>query len=298
MFIGSNDQLVLELNEKEKEISMLNFLNKIRDSAKDSDELFCEVLKKSKTIMEAEMGFILIKNGKNVDIKSKEGEIDKKILNKLANDAIKSNQPIIYNQILNEDLIRANVSSVLSIPLVFDNNPSGAFLLLNKRFSRGFNRHDMKLASAIARQLYFASKKIDYVNNLEKTSKTLVFETQISNSKNKKSALKQIADLFDCEFGFIALNKDNKACLSVATKVLPKQLSELVESVASESITFAKLINHLEVSHELNSIICIPVIKEGIVKSVVGVVNSKNKKFSKMEKDLLSDFVSKIKLFN
>lgn len=298
MFIGSNDQLVLELNEKEKEISMLNFLNKIRDSAKDSDELFCEVLKKSKTIIEAEMGFILIKKGKNVDIKSKEGEIDKKILNKLANDAIKSNQPIIYNQILNEDLIRANVSSVLSIPLVFDNNPSGAFLLLNKKFSRGFNRHDMKLASAIARQLYFASKKIDYVNGLEKTSKTLVFDNKILNSKTKKSALKQIADLFDCEFGFIASNKDNKASLSVTTKVLPKQLSELVESVASESINFAKLINHLEVSHELSSIICIPVIKDGIVKSVVGVVNSKNKKFSKMEKDLLSDFVSKIKLFN
>jgi transcriptional regulator with GAF, ATPase, and Fis domain len=248
-----------------------------------------------KTI-EAEIGFIIIKKGKTFDKKAKEGEIDKKLLEELAANAIKSNQPVIYNRILNEELLRANISSVLSIPLVFDNTPVGAFLLLNKKFSRAFNRYDMKLATVIAKQIYFASKKLDIFNSLERTAKTAEFKAKAAKSKTKKAFMKNLSDLFSCEFGFVAEVKDKKASVALATEKITKEVSTFVEGIASESASSAEMVNHLEVSDKIKSIVCVPLVSEGNVKSVVGLVNIKNRKFSSLDKELFSDFVKNSKL--
>ncbi len=297
MFIGETNDLMLELAEKDKEIAMLHFINKIRDNARDPSDLYSELLKKSVNTIESELGFIILNKGKSIEIKAKEGEMDKKVLGKLTKDAIKNNQPTIFNRILNEELLRANISSILSIPLVFDNEPVGAFILLNKKFSRSFNRYDMKLTSTIARQIYFVSKKLDLVNSLDKSAKTLEFE-KISKAKVKKTLLKKMADLFESELGFVADVKASKAKISTSTQKLVKDVSTSIESVASESAKTAKMVNHLNQPADVKSIVCIPVKKDSKVKTIVGLVNSKHKKFSTQDKELFKAFVKKCSLLN
>ena len=107
-----------------------------------------------------------------------------------------------------------------------------------------------------------------------------------------------MADLFDCELGFSASVKDNKASVSVSTEKMVKSVSNSINEVASETVTSAKMVNHLDVCKELRTIVCVPVMKDGKVKNIVGLVNSKQKKFSDQDKELFKAFVKNSKLLN
>lgn len=172
-----NNKLLDELREKNQELSILKTFNRLKEEQEETKKIAKAIASEAEHMLEAEKCFVLLNNGTRLEIETDHKNIPTRIMKKLANDAIKNSQPVMYNKILNKELVKNKVKSILSTPIRKDKKVVGALQVFNKKTPTGFTIQDLRTAQVIASQtagaIYFV-KKIEELKKGKTKKKKIV----------------------------------------------------------------------------------------------------------------------------
>ncbi|RLE39181.1 hypothetical protein DRJ17_01505 [Candidatus Woesearchaeota archaeon] len=199
MFKKSTKDLILQLKQKEKELSILYTLDDLRDSAKTLQDFLNPLLKEVVKTAEVEMGFILLVNEETDELEIAavndkglylfKGERFQTIKN-FARRSINSCEVFIREGgVFRHPHVKLN--SILSIPLVINRKAIGAIVVINKRKGR-FNEHDIRLLKAIASQADSAIEHIKAVERVKQKVRELTIITEIDRIRDKTHNLNEM----------------------------------------------------------------------------------------------------------
>jgi len=183
LIFGTN-KLLDELREKNKELHILKTFNRLKEENEATKELAKAIAMEAEHFLEAEKCFVFLNNGTKLQIETDSKNIPIKIMKQLAQDAIKNSQPVMYNKVLNDELLKNSVKSILSVPIKKDGQIVGALQLFNKKTLTGFTIEDLRIAQIIASQ---TASAINFVKKIEelKKGKTVV-QKKIKTQENQR----------------------------------------------------------------------------------------------------------------
>jgi adenylate cyclase len=144
-----------ELGQRQRELETIYRVDRIRDEKIPFDEMLNKVLKELCTVIEAEMGFIMLYDrvGKQLEMRAATNEDLFKmsphydIVSRVANEALRETRLVCHNDLGGE------LRSVMGIPLILGDEIIGVFGVGNRLGGAGFWEEDRRLLSAIASQM-------------------------------------------------------------------------------------------------------------------------------------------------
>jgi len=147
-------KLYRQIEEKDRELSVLYSIDKLRDTIKDFDTLMKAILSEMTKILEAEVGFIALydKEGNLVDVKVPSNIRSSSFLTSNVDtiDAL-CRAVFKHGDLMRGDYLNAEISSFIAIPASLEGSIA-VFGVLNSRKDDGFSPEDEKLLKAIASQ--------------------------------------------------------------------------------------------------------------------------------------------------
>ncbi len=144
-----------ELEQRQRELETIYRVDRIRDEKIPFDEMLNKVLKELCTVIEAEIGFIMLYDrvGERLEMRAATSEDlfkvspDYETVNRIANEALKAASLVCHND------LGGKLRSLMCIPLILGDEIIGVFGIGNRRGSEGFWDEDRRLLSAIASQM-------------------------------------------------------------------------------------------------------------------------------------------------
>ena len=141
-----------ELREKNQELIILKTFNRLKEEQEETTKLAKAIAVEAENMLEAEKCFVLLNNGTKLEIETDHKNVPVRIMKKLAKDAMKNKQPVMYNKVLNDELVKNKVKSILSTPIRKDKKIVGAIQIFNKKTPTGFTIQELRKAQLIASQ--------------------------------------------------------------------------------------------------------------------------------------------------
>lgn len=144
------------IDMKEKELSLIYRMDKLRDTIKDFDSLLDAVLDELVKNVDAKLGYMVLfdKEKKEIDFKvSSEMKSNKFVdsnieeIRKISKDAMRKGELSSYNDINNE------IDNIIAIPLALERKSMGVIGVINSSAEEGFSEEDKSMLNAIAKQV-------------------------------------------------------------------------------------------------------------------------------------------------
>ena len=144
-----------ELQQRVKELETIYRIDYIRDQGLSFDEMLNTVLKELCSVIEAEMGFVMLydRAGQCLELRAATNEdlyrvsAHYKIVDQLANESLNRAELVCRND-LGQDL-----HSIMCIPLILNEKIIGVLGVVNRHGTGGFTLADRRLLSAIGSQM-------------------------------------------------------------------------------------------------------------------------------------------------
>ncbi|MBN1311364.1 MAG: GAF domain-containing protein [Anaerolineae bacterium] len=147
--------LYYELQLRNKELETIYRIDCIRDKHLPFDEMLTRVLHELRTVIQAEMGFIMLYHRADDKLELRAFTHDDLFhihqyydtIQQIAHEALRKAQLVFHNE-LNSEL-----DSIMCIPLILREEILGVFGVVNRYSTRGFDEGDRRLLTAIASQM-------------------------------------------------------------------------------------------------------------------------------------------------
>jgi len=144
-----------ELQQRNKELEVIFRIDRIRDKHLPFDEMLNTVLYQLRDVIEAEMGFIMLYNRAGQRLEMRAFTHDDlfrtspyaEVVDRIANQTLDSATLTVHND------LEGDLSAVMCVPLILNEEILGVFGCANRRGMRGFTEEDRRLLNAIASQM-------------------------------------------------------------------------------------------------------------------------------------------------
>jgi len=144
-----------DLQQRNKELETIYRVDRIRDQHLPFEEMLNRVLQELRTVIQAEMGFIMLYNQIEQRLELRATTRDDlfrvspyyEVVDRVANEALQRAEMVCYNGL--GDVL----CSMLCIPLILDDEIIGVLGVANRYGPRGFRGEDRRLLSAIGSQM-------------------------------------------------------------------------------------------------------------------------------------------------
>lgn len=147
--------LYYELQLRNKELETIYRIDRIRDKHFPFDEMLTKVLIELRSVIQAEMGFIMLYHRADDRLELRAFTHDDlfhtqsyyEAIQRIAQEALLKAHLVFYNEITSE------LNSIMCIPLILREEILGVFGVVNRYGWRGFDEGDRRLITAIASQM-------------------------------------------------------------------------------------------------------------------------------------------------
>jgi len=144
-----------DLQQRNKELETVYRIDRIRDRHLPFDEMLNQVLQELRTVIQAEMGFVMLynKTGRRLELRAATNDdlfrvsSHYEVVDRIANEALQQAEVVCHNDL--GDVLR----SLLCIPLILNHEIIGVLGVVNRYGPRGFRGEDRRMLSAIGSQM-------------------------------------------------------------------------------------------------------------------------------------------------
>ena len=139
-----DDNLARELGIKKREVRLLSRLQTLKSESESHSKFIKLLIEELSKAFSSEASIALLYNSSKRKIEiiqtfniNPEKQKCDAIVKKLAKEAIKNEQPVMYNRILNELMIKIGIRNILSLTLKINDKKVGVVQIVNK-IGKGF----------------------------------------------------------------------------------------------------------------------------------------------------------------
>jgi hypothetical protein len=237
-----DENLVRELGIKKREVLLLSRLQTLKSQSESHSKFMKSLIEELTKAFNAGSGIALVYDPSKRKIKiTQRFGIDPKsqkckaVVKKLAREAIRSNQPIMYNRILNECLIDMNVRNIFILPIKINRKTAGAIQIINKKNSIGFTSEDISFFNAVSPEIDLA---VEESLNQEKMSKELKTASLLYNFERAKNLG---SDVFDAISTQLVKNTSAELCIIMRINKRKWEAESMTNSRLAKKVSSAKL---------------------------------------------------------
>jgi class 3 adenylate cyclase len=144
-----------ELQFRTREIETIYHIDKIRDQHLPFDEMLGKVLHELRSVIQAEMGFIMLYHRQAEQLEMRASTHDDlfhtedyyRAIDRVSHEALEKAR-LIY-----EEKVSQEIDSIMAVPLILRDEILGVFGVVNRYGSQGFDENDRRMLTAIASQM-------------------------------------------------------------------------------------------------------------------------------------------------
>ncbi|MBU2561819.1 MAG: GAF domain-containing protein [Nanoarchaeota archaeon] len=301
-------KLVAKIKAQAARLQVLNELIEIETATKDKYQMLKEILLLTVKSLSVEQGFIILynKDSKNPfeygATNTSDQFEDKTLVRDICDNIIKTRKPVIINDTrLHKRLRRCKIRNIIALPLLYGKNPVGVFLVMNKN-KQLFKKRDLILFTMICK---FTASAIEHANEyteLDDKSKELTTIYAIDRIRDTikdfntmmEAVLQELTQVISAKLAFFLLynKKTNKTELKISGQLKSSTFvhnnAEYIYEISRSTLNHGELMEFNDVSKEIKSAMCTPIIVSDDTMGVFGVINSNALSgFSKVDKRLL-----------
>jgi len=302
-------RLITKIKAQAERLQVLNELAEIESSTDEMYILLKEILLLTIRATKVEKGFIILYNKGNKNpfeygaTNTSEQFDDKTLVRDICDNIVRSQKPIIINDTrLHRRIRRCNIKNMIAMPLVFNKEVIGIFLIVNKRKSM-FKKRDLTIFSMISKFTSSAIKHARTAKILEDKQKELdtiyaidrIRDTIKDFNTMMEAILQELTQVVDCKLAFFMLHnkKTNKTELKVSGKLKTSTFvhnnANAIYDMARKTLDSGDTQEFHRLNKDIESALCTPIIVGDDSTGVFGVLNPNNAKgFSDVDKNLLS----------
>ena len=302
-------KLVTKLKSQTLKLQVLNDLEEIKNSTTDTTALLKDILSLTAKTIKIEKGFIVLYDKKspdplNISI-SNNGEMfeDRTLLRDVCSNIIRTNKPVIINDTrLHKRLRRCKIKNIIALPLIFNKEINGIFLILNKRRSL-FKKRDLIIFSLICRFTANSIEHFKMFSTLEEKNRELEAIYSIDRIRDTikdfetmmDAILQELNRLIDSKMSFFLrfIKDKNETDLKVSGKLKSSAFvnnnSSMIYEMSRATLNKGELMIFNNLNKDIISAMCTPVVIDDNTLGVFGVINStKQEGFANIDRSILN----------
>jgi class 3 adenylate cyclase/putative methionine-R-sulfoxide reductase with GAF domain len=228
---------------------------------------------------------------------------DKTLIRDICDNIIKTRKPVIINNTkLHKRLRKCKIRNIIALPLMHGKEPVGCFIITNK-FKQLFKKRDLILFrmvckfSALAIQQARSSIELDEKNKELTTIYAIdrIRDTIKDFNTMMEAILQEITQVIESKLAFFLLynKKTNKTELKISGKLKSSTFvhsnADNIYEMSRAALNSGELMEFNDISKDIQSAICTPIVVSDDAMGVFGVINSsRNDGFTKVDKNLLN----------
>jgi class 3 adenylate cyclase/GAF domain-containing protein len=301
-------RLMAKIRSQGGRLSILNELINIEESTVEIYQMLKEMLLLSVKALNVDHGFIIIynKDSKNPfeygATNTSDNFDDKTLVRDISDNIIKTRKPVIINDTrMHKRLRRCKIKNILALPLMLGKEPVGVFMIMNKH-KHLFKKRDLILFTMICKFIALAISHAKSHRELDEKNKELTTIYAIDRIRDTikdfntmmEAILQELTQVIDAKLAFFLLynKKTNKTELKVSGKLKSSSFvhnnADNIYEISRSTLNHGELIEFNDISKDIKSAICTPIVVSDDTMGVFGVINSDSTNgFSRVDKNLL-----------
>ncbi|MBI4738887.1 GAF domain-containing protein [Candidatus Woesearchaeota archaeon] len=305
---GKIEKLISKLHSQSVKLQLLSDLEELSNSTTNIKALLKDILSLTVRIIHVQYGFVVFYNkGGREEFKllaSNDADAyqDKELLKLISADVIKNRGPVIINDTkMHKRLRHGKIKNAIALPLGFNKEPTGTFIILNKR--KPFKKRDLALFSIICKFSSTVLQHAKVYQELEEKTKELdviytvdrIRDTLKDFNVMMEAVLQELAQAIDAKLAFFMLynRKSNKTDLKVSGRLksgaFVKNNTNMIYELTRSTLNNGETMEFSDLNRDIYSALCTPVIIDNDTMGVFGVINSNNTEgFSNLDKNVLN----------
>lgn len=302
------EKLLSKLRSQSLKLQLLSDLEEVANATTRMQVLLKEFLSLTVRTIQVQYGFVVFYNkGEREEYSlaaSNDADAyqDKELLKLISADVIKNRRPVIINDTkMHKRLRHGKVKNVIALPLMFNKEPTGTFIILNKR--KPFKKRDLALFSLICKFSSTALQHAKGYQELEEKNKELdviytvdrIRDTIKDFNVMMEAVLQELAQVINAKLAFFMLynRKSNKTDLKVSGKLkssaFVKNNTNIIYELTRSTLNSGETMEFSDLNRDIHSALCTPVMIDNDTMGVFGLINSSNPRgFSKLDKNVLN----------
>ncbi len=302
-------RLIAKIRSQSTRLQVLNELIEIETSTKDVYQMLKEMLLLTVKAIGVEHGFIILyrKDSQNPfeygATNTSDQFEDKTLVRDICNNIIKTHKPVIINDTrMHRRLRRCKIKNMLALPLMSGKIPVGLFLVMNKN-KHLFKKRDLILFRMICKFVAGAVEHAKDTQDLEEKDKELATIYAIDRIRDTikdfntmmEAVLQELTQVIDAKLAFFLLynKKTNKTELKISGQLKSSSFvhnnANYIYEISRSTLNNGELIEFNDVSKEIKSAICTPIVVSDDTMGVFGVINANSPGgFTRVDKKLLN----------
>ncbi|MBW2964331.1 GAF domain-containing protein [Candidatus Woesearchaeota archaeon] len=302
-------RLLAKIKSQSNRLQILDELVDIQASTTDMYQMLKEVLLLTVKSIGVQYGFIIIynKDSKNPyeygATNTAQQFDDRTLVRDICENIIKTRKPVIINNTrLHKRLRRCNIKNIIALPLVYGKDTVGVILVMNK-YKQLFKKRDLILLRMVSKYTALSIEQAKSGVELEEKNKELstiyaidrIRDTIKDFNTMMEAVLQEITQVIDAKLSFFLLynKKSNKTELKISGKLKSSTFvhsnADSIYEIARATLNSGELMEFNDISKDIQSAICTPIVVSDDAMGVFGVINTASASgFSKVDKNLLN----------
>ncbi|MBW2971775.1 GAF domain-containing protein [Candidatus Woesearchaeota archaeon] len=302
-------KLVAKIKAQAARLQVLNELMEIETATHDKYQMLKEILLLTVKTISVETGFIILYNKDSKSpfeygaTNTSDQFEDRALVRDISDNIIKTRKPVIINDTrLHKRLRRCKIRNMIALPLMYGKNPVGVFMVINKN-KQLFKKRDLIVFTMVCRYTAAAIQHASAYTELEDKNKELstiyaidrIRDTIKDFNTMMEAILQELTQVIDAKLAFFLLynKKTNKTELKISGQLKSSSFvhnnADYIYEVSRSALNHGELMEFNDVSKEIKSAICTPIVVSDDTMGVFGVINSNSQTgFSKVDKNLLN----------
>jgi class 3 adenylate cyclase/putative methionine-R-sulfoxide reductase with GAF domain len=239
----------VELDEKNKELTTIYAIDRIRDTIKDFNTMMDAVLQELTHVIDAKLAFFLLYSKKS-------NKTELKVSGKLkSSNFVHNNSASIYEmsratlnhgELMSFDDVSKEINAAICTPIVVNDETMGVFGVINPESKAGFSNVDKNLLNAIAKQsdsaVFEDMEKTEIKNAFSRYVSPDVMEEILANPEKNamKTDKREITVMFSDLRGFTALSE--KMAPEKIVEILNEHFETMVHIILKNRGTLDKFV--------------------------------------------------------
>ncbi len=302
-------RLLTKIRAQAERLQVLNELAEIEASNTEKYLLLKEILLLAVRATKVEKAFIILhnKNSKNPyeygATNTSEPLEDRTLIRDICDNIVRSQKPVIVNDTrLHRRLRKCKIRNIIALPLIFNKEVVGIFIIINKRKSL-FKKRDLSLFTFICKYTSSAIQHANCSEELKNKDKELeaiyavdrIRDTIKDFNTMMEAVLQEMTQMIDSKLAFFLLlnKKTNKTELKVSGRLKSSTFvhnnANAVYEISKTTLDVGELKEFSRVNSDIQNAICTPIVVSEETMGVFGVINSNNQHgFTEVDKRLLN----------
>jgi len=302
-------RLLNKIKAQSERLQVLNELAEIESSTTDFYVLLKEILLLAVRATKVEKAFIILhdKTDKNKfeygATNTSDQFDDRTLIRDICENIIRSQKPVIINDTRGHRRLRkCKISNIIALPMTFNKEVNGVFLVINKRKSL-FKKRDLSLFSLICKFTAFSiehSKSQRELENKDKELDTIYAVDRIRDTIKDfntmmEAILQELTKAINTKLAFFLLynKKNNKTELKVAGALKSGNFvhnnANAIYDMSRTVLDAGETKDFSTVNSDIENALCTPIIVGEDTMGVFGVINSLNSHgFTEVDRRLLN----------